>query len=112
MAAGIILAANDVNNAIGGITRSLNVVLSQQVPQVYAVLAGIGSAGLEAAPFNFSSTDAANIMTVIGDLNNLYKIYSGAMYVTNGSTPGTGVPTAGNGYDFRVFASRVWGFGY
>ena len=112
MAAGIILGPNDVNNAIGGISRNLNVALAQQVPQVYAVLAGIGGAGLQAAPYSFSSADAANIMTVIEDLNNLYKIYTGAMYVTNGATPGTGVPTVGNGYDFRVFASRVWGFGY
>lgn len=112
MAAGIILGPADINNAVGGTARQIQVILGQQVPQLNLDLAAIGAAGLQASPFNFSANDAAVIMSAIGDLERLSSIYTGLSIVTAGGTPGTGTVSAGNGYDFRTFIRQLWGLGY
>lgn len=101
MAAGIILGPGDVNQMVGGTARDLNNIMLR-VQAVQSVLVTIGSAGLQAAPFNFSSGDSANILSAMGDMDFLRQVYQGAAAES---------PTHSGAYDFRTFAKLLWGWG-
>ena len=104
MAAGIILTTSDINNAIGSVTRNLNVQFDQ-IGQLYTYFQAVGAAGLEAAPFNFSTGDAAVIMSAIADLQHLNQIYTGAL--SQNAIQGNN-----NAYDFRTFVKQLFGIGF
>ena len=98
MAAGIILGPNDVNGQFGGVFRDLNSVMSRIV-ELYNWFQQTGTAGLEAAPYSFSTTDANDIASAINDAYQLYQLFTNAGTLTTSK-------------DFRTFMKLLWGFGY
>jgi hypothetical protein len=91
--------------------------MSIQVPIMYTQLFNIGLAGLQAAPYNLSSTDAQNLLNLIADMQTLVTgVYNGSYYITSGTTVNSGVPTANSaghfGYNFSINISKGAGIGF
>lgn len=118
MAAGIIITQSDMNNMIGGLARTINAALSYEVPNINQTIARLGgSSGIIALPTGGLSpalvlADANMLNSAMDVLNKLASVYTGNSIVVAGSSPGTGIVQAGNGYDFRPYPSNVWGFGF
>ena len=87
-----------------------------QVAQFKATLDAIGSTALQAAPYNFSSTDATNLINAYNDLNTLASVYNGLTYITFGATANSCTPTANSaghfGYNFSITIGKAAGIGF
>jgi hypothetical protein len=96
MAAGFAeaLTKATINQVIGRIAVQLRETF-ELVDQFDAWHAGVGSAGLQ-ADFNFTSTDAAVVGSVITDFKDLEQIYHGAQALASV-------------YDFRTWSDDVEG---
>lgn len=117
MPSGIVLNQSDFDNMVGGqLSRQIN-YLMEQIPRIQAIVTALGSSGLVALPLGtrttgYTTADANAIINAMNIWYQLYQVYKGTMYVTNGSSPGAGVPTVGNGFNFSAsYPSNIWGWG-
>jgi sulfite exporter TauE/SafE len=106
MSVGFSYGKSDIDNLAGGLTRAIDQDLIK-VQQFAAWLNTMTDASLLA--LGYVQADVNTLRSAITDLDKLRQIYQGTMYVTNGATPGSGVPTVGNGYVFTTFAKLLSG---
>lgn len=97
MSIGIELTKATLDEQIGYIARTLNIVLAQAAAMQTDYLAGKSSADLM-AEFGYTQTEADRIKSAFADLKKLHDVYAG----TDTSTPA---------YDFRSFAKFLFGTG-
>lgn len=97
MAAGAQYTALDINNQALSITRDFTVLMDRILKENQFLTQIGGSAGLQAAPFSMSATDANNIISAFSDLAQLAGIAGNPDGVTG---VGTTLPTAKNFFAF------------
>jgi hypothetical protein len=107
---------NNVNNTVGNWAKQLKTMFAQ-APILQGELNALGLAGLEAAPWSLSATDAQNLLNCVNDIVNLASVYAGNSYVAFGATVNTGVVTANSashfGYNFDLtIGSKAAGIGF
>lgn len=86
--------ANDVHAMAGGIARDINVVMVRLAEFQRFLLA----TDLKLDPYFLSADDEGLVKSAMTDLDKLRQVYEGLVT----STPA---------YDYRTFASRIYGFG-
>jgi len=85
----------DIDQRAGTLAVTLRNAFAE-VDRFAAFLATLPDADLEAAPYNYSSTEVAQLKSAFGDLARLARIYRGE-------------EAGGNAYDFQTFAKLLTG---
>lgn len=97
---------SDLRNALASLNQSV-----QNWTLLYNLITAIGTAGLQAAPYSYSSGDATNIFNAATDLYRLGQVAQGLYYVASGATLNSGAPTANDashfGYPFVGPAANI-----
>lgn len=111
MPAGIILTQADVDNEVGGLSRTLNTLFTQIV-EVQQKLNALSQSGMVALPQGgrisaMTTDEASSLMNAMNELANLAAVYKGTKLVTSG-----GGVSDGSGHDFTLYPQVIWGWGF
>lgn len=96
MSVGIAVTKATLDEQIGYIARTINLILSQAASMEDDYLSGLVGSDLEA--LGYTATEAARILSAFDDLKTLYEVY-------------TGQDTVDPAIDFRRFAKFLYGTG-